>query len=319
MKRAWLPRIALAALITAASLGHVLWVGDPQSYLAVLRLADPLLLLAAAATLAVAYLLRAFRVAIVLGAPPARTLLRISVLHNLLSTVLPMKLGEAALPLLLRRGHMTPLSSGVGVLLGVRLFDMLALAVVAGTVLATGGGRLGPFVAWPAGLLAAAGVGFVLALPRLSAVSDRLIAWIGRRWPRLAGFAIQVSASALNATGRRGLLLLALSAAAWCCVLLAFYLAGLAFGLAATPAESALATSAAAFAFALPINGLAGIGPVQLTWAGVMAGLGHAYAAAFSAALAVQLVSLATMAGLALVLSIEWPFCGHLRPQDGTR
>lgn len=319
MSRAWLPRIALAALITAASLAHVLWIGDPQAYLTVLRQADAALLLAAAAVLATAYMLRAFRVAIVLGAPPARSLLRISVLHNLLSTVLPMKLGEAALPLLLRRGHMTPLSSGVGVLLGVRLFDMLALAVVAGSVLATGGGRLGPLVAWPAALLAAAGVALVLALPRLSAVADRLIAWIGRRWPRLAGFAVQVSASALNATGRRGLLLLVLSAAAWCCVLLAFYLAGRAFGLSATPAESALATSAAAFAFALPINGLAGIGPVQLTWAGVMAGLGQAYAAAFPAALAVQLVSLATMATLVLLLSIERPFSGRLRPQNGAR
>lgn len=319
MRRAWVPRAILAIAITLASLAHVVWIADPQVYRQVLGDAEPLLLLLAGLALAAGYLLRAFRVALVLGIPPTRAVLRISVLHNLLSAVLPMKLGEAALPWLLKRGQMAPLSSGVGVLLGVRLFDVLALGVVAGAVLAWSGARLGTAVPWIGALLALGGGGLALALPALARGSDRLAGGLGQRWPRIGEITAQITASALGATGRRRLPLLALSCAAWSFVMLAFYVAGHAFGLTAGPALSALATSAAAVAFALPINGLAGIGPVQLTWAGVMSGFGQAYAAAFSAALAVQLASLATMAGLALLLSIEWPFSGHLRPQNGAR
>lgn len=319
MRRAWLPRAALAVLITLACLAYVLRIADPAAYLQLLADAEPLPLLLAGLALAAGYLLRALRVALVLGRAPTRPLLRVSILHNLLSAVLPMKLGEAALPWLLQRGQMAALSSGVGVLLGVRLFDVLALGVVAGGILAASGGRLGTAAPWVGGLLALAGLGLALALPVLARAGERLALRLGRRWPRAGSIAMQISSGALGATGRRRLPLLGLSVAAWCFVILAFHVAGGAFGLAATPAESALATSAAAVAFALPINGLAGIGPVQLTWAGVMSGFGHAYAPAFSAALAVQLASLATMAGLALLLSIEWPSGGHLRPQNGIR
>ncbi len=52
---------------------------------------------------------------------------RITQMHNVINTILPFRVGELSMPLLLRNGFKLPLSTGMGLLLWFRLLDVLTL------------------------------------------------------------------------------------------------------------------------------------------------------------------------------------------------
>lgn len=107
--------------------------------------------------------------------------LRLSVLHNFANNLLPMRSGEAVMPLLMRRYFGHDLAHSALALLWIRLLDLhvlLLLALLAGWLAA-------PHWAWPLALAVA-----LLALPLGWALRGWLAGWLagrdGRLW-RLAG------------------------------------------------------------------------------------------------------------------------------------
>lgn len=144
-------------------LGLVLWVRHSIGWTALvdpwrdLALPQLLLLLALAA---LSYVLRAVRAYDAMRAQVRgrfATMLRITVLHTTANNLLPMRLGEAAFPILVRRHFGLRLTHGTLTLAWIRLMDLHALGLVAAIalVLSTAGSL-------PAWLVLA---GWLLALP----------------------------------------------------------------------------------------------------------------------------------------------------------
>lgn len=80
-----------------------------------------------------------------------RRLLRLTLVHNLLNIMLPMRTGEASFPLLMRTEFGMPLARATAALLVMRLLDLHALLAAAGLGLVIGPDR--PAWAWPLWLL----------------------------------------------------------------------------------------------------------------------------------------------------------------------
>jgi hypothetical protein len=129
-----------------------------------------------AAGVVASYVLRALRIRAA-GTEILRARLldvtRVFALHNLSNWLLPARLGEASLPLLLQRRYGMPLSRGAGVLLWLRAIDLHVIGLLAGTVLVVqfhGSWRYLGALVWGAGLL----------LPWLCL---RVLPRLTRRWP----------------------------------------------------------------------------------------------------------------------------------------
>ena len=111
--------------------------------------------------------------------------LKLTLLHNLLNNLLPMRTGEASFPVLMARYFAMPLARSLAALLWFRLMDLHALAAVA--LIAAGGHWLdGALV----GLLAVAWLGLPWAVFQMRPASA--LAGFGQRLPprwrdRLAG------------------------------------------------------------------------------------------------------------------------------------
>jgi len=124
------------------------------------------------------YVLRAQRIKTAEPAIPLDGLpevIRLFALYNAVNWLLPARLGEASLPLLLQRRYGTPLARGAGVLLWLRLIDLHVVSVLGGLLLAAQGP--GPW-RW-LGTAACAGG---LLLPPLCLLGA---GWLGRHWRRL--------------------------------------------------------------------------------------------------------------------------------------
>lgn len=154
------------------------------------------------AGLLASYALRALRIRRAAGLPRDRLpdVIRVFALYNLSNWLLPARLGEASLPLLLQRRHGLSLDRGSGVLLWLRLLDLHVIGVLAGGVVLwqfPGPWQLVGGLALLAGLL-------------LPALGLRLMDRLARRWPRARGLA-EVVPPRLSAAGAD----LALAWAAW--------------------------------------------------------------------------------------------------------
>jgi uncharacterized membrane protein YbhN (UPF0104 family) len=243
-----------------------------------LGLPQLLLLLALAA---LSYLLRALRAYDALrGQVGGRFLamLRVTVLHTTANNLLPMRLGEAAFPLLVRRHFGVRLTRGTLALAWIRLMDLHALGLVAAIalVLSTAG-------ALPAWL---ALVAWVLALP--SAV--RLLpALAGRVAPDgLAGRllrAVRETGPADNPELARLYLWTALS---WTAKLAAF--GAITAHFLDAPAGTILAGIVGAeLSSVLPVHGIAGAGSYEAAMVAALYPFGVAPAAALAAAVNLHL------------------------------
>ena len=119
-------KLALSALITAAFgyLFFVNWPGDD----ALSALSSVTLNAAAVCFLLYlpAPLIRALRLMRASGLPGGSylTCLRITVVHNFLNSLMPMRLGELSIPVMLRRNFNQPLASGGAVLVVIRMIDL---------------------------------------------------------------------------------------------------------------------------------------------------------------------------------------------------
>jgi hypothetical protein len=235
---------------------------------------------------------------------PDWKLIRIAFQLNLLNFVLPFRLGELGYPVMMRRAYNQPLVRAAGVLLLVRLFDLCtvgAILVFVAAVLGLAGTGLVSYALWgAAAALAAAPIALVPAVRaarRLAVLpKDGLLT----RGVDLAGEALAAPRTCFAA------------------VLLSFAIWLVFGGLAALAAEAVvsdmpamvalLGASASNLAFALPINGVGGLGPAQAAWAVAVNQAGvpweNAVISAF-ALYAVTLVGAVLFGGLATVAAPE--------------
>jgi hypothetical protein len=299
----WLLTALLALAVSAACLWLLL---TPQVVASLGRLAteaSPLPVLAAFVLVALVQWLRAWRFAAMMAGGlglPGAALTRIAFQLNFWNFVLPLRLGELSFPVLMKRRLGYGLLHSSGVLLLARLFD---LATVGAILL----GAAAVLDAWPGVgriLLVLGAVGLALvplglaigglamrprlaSLPRIGAVAERLTAGLD---------AIGGYGAGLTAVG--------LSLAIWLVFGVAAILVANAVVATVSPAAAMLGAAAGSVAFALPINGIAGIGPSQAAWVGATTWVGVPWDDAVVSALALHAVVLANAVacgGLAMV------------------
>ena len=293
MRSRWVAT-ALAALVTAAVLALLLSPEVLRAFGAALERARPgPLLLALAFGFAVQYL-RAWRFGVMsLGrrGPPQGPMLGIALRLNLMNFLLPFRLGELTFPVLMRRVYRQDPLHATGVLVLARVFDLcLVGALFCFALLATGAGGTDPAARALLGSAAVACVGLPLAL----VAGGRAL--VGRWQPGgRAGDLLRRLAVGLDDLGHgpRARLAVFLSAGIW----LAhggLSVAAASAVIAGFPTWSGLLGAAAhSLAFALPVNGLAGVGPAPAAWAGAVAWTGIVWSEAVVAALTMHAVAVA--------------------------
>jgi len=318
----------LAAVITALCL-WVLLTPPVLHGLGRLRAdAKPAPLLAAFVLSGLVQWLRAWRFAVMTsGRPtlPDAPMVRIALKLNFLNFVLPFRLGELGYPALMHQQYGHGLLRSAGVLLLARLFDLTTVVAI---LLGAAALFLGTPAAQVASLIAA--LGFALApfvlvglgaalLPRLGATlaGASLVSRLGSRLGQSlgAGFARFARSSEPDADGVAALrrigrgpvrLVVGLGFAIWLAFGLAAALVAAAVVDTVAPSAALLGAAAGNIAFALPVNGIAGVGPAQAAWVLATTWAGVPRADAIVSALALHAVVL----GNALLLGGATFGCG---------
>ncbi|HEX6001650.1 MAG TPA: lysylphosphatidylglycerol synthase domain-containing protein [Hyphomicrobiaceae bacterium] len=294
-----------AIIVTAACLWLLL---TPQVLAALARVltgANPLPVLGGFALIALVQWLRAWRFAVMMTGhltPPDAVLMRISFQLTFWNVLLPLRLGELSFPMLMKRHLGYGLLHSGGVLLIARLFDLATVgAILLGSALALdvwpGVGRLVLLL----GTLGLALIPLGLAIGGLA-----LRPWLARL-PHVGGAAERLTAGfdAIGST-RAALAAAGLSVTLW----LAFGLGAILVAEAAVqtvpPAAAMLGAAAGNIAFALPINGIASIGPAQAAWVAATTYVGVPWEDAVVSALALHAVVLANAVVAGGIAMVRW-------------
>jgi uncharacterized membrane protein YbhN (UPF0104 family) len=292
-----------AAAATLGCLVVGLFMVDLGTSGAMLAAADPALW---ATAIMLSMLMAAFRAIRLVASARARQpwpIVKASLIHNAANAVLPAKVGEAALPIALSRYAGFDPVRGIGLLVLVRLCDLVALAGLGLWLVAI-------LDVWslPTGWRVAIAIGGglmtlgVVVLPRfIGAGAGRLRHVFNRLGPRL-------EAAASHLTDVPGLALVTSTACIWVALVLAAQVCVAAVGLTAEPGMVALACVAASLAFALPIGGIANAGPFEAAFAGVLVTGGAATEPAVAAAILLHLCAIVGAllpAGVALAFPVE--------------
>ena len=306
-------RFLLPALLALAVSAVCLWfLLTPQvvaSFARPLAAASPLPLLAAFALVALVQWLRAWRFAVMMTgrlALPGAALTRIAFQLNFWNFVLPLRLGELSYPVLMNRHLGYGLLHATGVLLIARLFD---LAMVGAILL----GAAAALDLWPGAgraVLAFGALGSGLA-PLALAIAGLALRPHMARLPRIGDAAARLTAGfeAIGGYGA-GLTAVGLSLALWLVFGLAAILVAQAVVVTVSPAAAMLGAAAGNIAFALPVNGIAGIGPSQAAWVAATIRAGVPWDDAVISALALHAVVLSNALLLGALATVA-----HRAPQ----
>ena len=219
---------------------------------------------------------------------------------NFYSFLVPYRMGDLSYPVLAKKvlGH--PIAKAAAVLLATRLLDLAAVTSLflgIGAILGAFGGPAGQLaLAAATGLLIApvAGVPFIAIFMRAVNRKARL-ASLARALEHCAEF-------------RSFLPVYLLGYAIWIQFALAAFLCARAADLQIGAVTAGFGSTASNIAFALPISGIAGLGPSQAAWVLALQSVGVDVYAALVSALAFYLVTLASacvcgLAGFALMLA----------------
>ncbi|MGI9491233.1 MAG: lysylphosphatidylglycerol synthase transmembrane domain-containing protein [Geminicoccaceae bacterium] len=270
--------------------GLVLWWllqdGAGQALVHAVRNANLWYLAIAAALAVLIQVIRAWRFAILTSgqsSPPSSTMIGIATRLILLNFVLPFKLGELGFPLMMKRAFNTPFAQSAGILILSRSLDF---GVVAAILLFTAAYLLAPKITgWSNEILALIGL-VILILPVL--VIDWL-PWFRKlttRWPRVDHLVEQLSFGALMIRPlARRLFVFALTCSIWLTHALIAFMTASSIEAEITFLPLAMASAASNIAFALPVSGVAGLGPPQAAWASMLALSGVDWTPAITTAL----------------------------------
>lgn len=246
-------------------------------------------------------MIRAMRVVMVARSRQTAPIIKASFFHGAANAVLPARMGEAVLPLALARYGGLDLLRAIGLLIVVRMGDLLALAGIGLILIALSDvvDLLPPvrILFAVCGVMLVFTVGTVPSLVRFAArAAPGLLSNLAAR---IAG-----AGSHLTSVSNGGLVVSTL--AIWIVLGLAAQISVSAAGLDAEFPLVWLACVAASFAFALPVNGVASIGPFEAAFVSVLAAAGTPAEAALTAAIHLHLCALIA-AGLAAVAALAFP------------
>jgi uncharacterized protein (TIRG00374 family) len=271
-------RRLVGAAVALCLLALVLSVARPAAVWQLIRNTDPGGLAAGAAMAALALVFRGLRLVLLLPAsgpgPIAGTL--VAATAQAAALFVPARLGEIALPLLLRRVTGCDLATGVGTLLAVRALDLAALGTWAGAAILAIWGLTHP--------LALAAALLLLITPFLLPATLASADWIalrtlaprgqtGRRWTRR----VRRTRRAVVALRIRPMRLvgavtasLAMWAALWA---LAWFLLA-AMGYRWEPMRVVAGSAVASIANLLPFNLVGNLGTLEAGWTAAFVALG---------------------------------------------
>ncbi|NLG71942.1 MAG: flippase-like domain-containing protein [Chloroflexi bacterium] len=264
-------------IVSAVSLGSVLWVADPQQVIAALRLADYRIVLLAFSLSLVWLLLRAVVWRVLLREQASFKNVFFTIAEGyLLNNLLPLRLGEVARSFLLSRKERLAFWQVFSSIVIERVLD---LACAVGLLLVTL-----PFVvgadwareaALGAGALVIAGLGVLYILARSREQALAVVTRLGQRWPwieRLAGkrLASLLVGLAVLTDGRRFLLATGWMFLDWAVAVLQYFVLLRAFFPEAAVLWAAFALGVAALGAAAPSSPGA-IGVMELSLVGALA------------------------------------------------
>ncbi|MGI9370351.1 MAG: lysylphosphatidylglycerol synthase domain-containing protein [Ruegeria sp.] len=244
-------------------------------------------------------LLRAARVAIVARVAQLGPVIKASFQHGAANAVLPGRLGEAVLPLALSRYSGLDPVRAVGLLLIVRLGDLIVLIGLGFVFVAAI--DLWNHSAAVRSALVLGGLALIAGVSFVPAMVGQIGSWTPKTLRALAG-RLARAGSALTGNTRLGLLVVTL--AIWLVLGVAAHVSISASGLEIGLGYAFLAAIAASLAFALPTNGIASAGPFEAAFVGILTLSGASAELALAAAIHLHLCALiaALLAALSTLL-----------------
>lgn len=233
---------------------------------------------------------------------PSYELYRIGCLLLFFNYALPFRAGEVSFPLLAKRRLGVNVSSSAGVLLFTRVLDLVAVvtvaAVAAAIVLRDGIGALSRGALTG---VAVAGLLCMILLPVTGRFAHSGLVRAAQRFPKVERTVSKLFDGVHNLrTPQQQVGSLALTVTVWGLQMVMSYTAATAVA-DLSLAQVVLAQSAATLAFALPINGVAGVGPTQAAWALALERTGETFELGVTTALiwhAVPLMGVLLLAAL---------------------
>ena len=305
-------RLFSTALATAVSAIVLWWLLADGTGEALLEAAGSAHLwpLAAGGLLAIVIqMIRAWRFAVLETgslALPSSTMIGIATKLVLFNFLLPFKLGELSFPLMMKRAYGTAFGQAAGILILCRLLD---LAVVMAIILITAAWLLDPAIhGWNPGLVIMLGL-TLLIIPFLMVDGLPRIQRFAGRWPKIGHLTAQMShgAAMMHPTGQR-ILVSSLTLSVWITHAVIAWLTAIAIGADFGFVPMAMASASSNIAFALPISGVAGLGPPQAAWATMLHWADHAWAPAIASALLCHGVLLITLSAFGAAFWIKDAF-----------
>jgi uncharacterized protein (TIRG00374 family) len=310
-------RIIIPIVLTVFLISILLHFSNPQTIFQLIRNSAPRSLIAAFGVYVCVYLFRTIRFQQfpMLKQLSTLDLLPIASLHGFTNLIFPMRSGELSLVYLLRRFHKTEIGSGIGILLLVRLFDLIALALcLTGSLVffgLSGEGAIDPWL-----LMIAILVGVIITGISLTAsVWWKFLVKALKRFSQFMRFhekswcqtlfnwmdeieRVLQSSKKISFSMR----LLAASLACWLTLFLAFWFLLQAVGISRfSYPEVVIGSTGAAITSAIPINAIGNLGTLQLGWTAGFSALGMSVEEGIASGFAINIFILIFSLALALI------------------
>lgn len=299
-----------AIAVTALSLYFVLTPEMVRTLAQVLPQLRPLPLLMVLPITLVINQVRSARFALALGTRGPGTALRmgrICALLVFLNYMLPFKMGELSFPVLAKRTFHTSYATSIGVLVYSRVMDLLMVLSLGGFVLSTvWHDETKPLhrLALP---VAASAALTLLVLPALVIKAHDMGQRLTRS-PRLLELMERLFEGCRSVSSpRRHAAYLGLTLSVWALQATCGFLTMRAMGAHNSLFDGFLASTAASVTFAFPVSGVAGVGPMQASWAYALTLAGWVWEVAVANAFLAHatLVASSAVLGLAAVLLVD--------------
>lgn len=242
---------------------------------------------------------------------------QITVIHNFLNAILPARIGEISLVVMLRAQSQVPVLSGIGVLIGLKVLDLLIVIAFGGIgawLALPSDGELG-WVRGPA--LVAGGVatlGFFLLPGIIVTFSDFTRRLHLSRPGKLYAVLSQVTASFAGMSRDTRRRVQGITLFNWLLLLAAFYAGTASVSTDVTIDSLLFLIGTSSFALALPVNGIAQIGPFETVWTYAATATGMSYTDGLLSAIVVHGALIATSA-----VQAATAFLYHRRDAGPTR
>jgi len=302
--------VFILTVITMVSLLAALIFGDVESYKSGMKAVDLSLVLKITGLVFFCNLCRALRLRAIVDGLRGLELLQSTFLHQLAAQSLPAKAGEAVLPLLLANRTSLTFMQSVGVLIFIRGLDVIVLLLLCTLAILVGGGTSSSvLIGAKLGLVALCGA-IAIGLP----MARRVHAYGMGSSVSMVRSVLRVAEPVANISLGRYAVVLATSCALWVVNLLAFVVAFNVLDKSATFVSVLVGATASNLVSALPVQGLGGFGPSQLSLAGVIQYYGHDFETALLAGMVVQLGALlSSAAGLLAFFAVQGSMCIYKR------